>query len=656
MSTALKIKEDLIFKRIHKFLNEHLEKQGFSKAKIKAITRPLHLRYFTYFPYLFNNAFDFFDEDILDKLSVSGFLYYKSVLLIDSIFDKDYKERRFEKYLIANICQEESIKLLSSIFPYNHNLWKLWNLRKSEYAKAYEIDKVSHKIECFEDYKVLCDYKCAFAKIALDSLFSLVGKSYQPVYEKLLKSLKNFHTAFQISDDITDYEEDALNNQFNIVNYQLVKKLVNYNQTVNSYTIIEQKKLVYSTGVSLELHKQALECLEAAAAELLNIDIPLWKFENNKLKSLLVSNYLNIDGFLRVFRTKKNLSNVFNQNNTLNKTIYLGDQFIKKEQEGNGTWHDYFNDGGTSNVWTTAFIITILSERQRTNTLGLLYPKKGLNFIENNMNSDYLWGYNDMIMSDADSTTFTMLALHKNNRKIKKESLIEWFSYQNSDGGFATYRNQDEDILRLVVNEEEADISGWTNSHFCVSAVAYYFLSNFDIDNKYVKEKTKLKNYILHKLDNKKEHYSYWWTNFSYVLSFLIKGSLKEKDNDVLSKSLLLLDQLQNDEVKFNELMSNFFYQGLVLDALCSSKELFVKYKKTIQVITSNMVKKQYNDGSWLSNYCLRIPHISIINPDHQNVWTKDGLGANIIISDYHRLFTSSICLSALNKYKTMLL
>ena len=127
-------------KQFIKSLSEYLKSQKYHQKITNAIldesfinSNPL---YYTYYPHLFNNAFKIFDKDILCTLSLAGFLYYKAILNIDKIFDEKEAKDSFQEYIIANICQEETIKLLSKLFPTNHPFWKLWNKRKMEYINA----------------------------------------------------------------------------------------------------------------------------------------------------------------------------------------------------------------------------------------------------------------------------------------------------------------------------------------------------------------------------------------------------------------------------------------------------------------------------------------------------------------------------------------
>jgi hypothetical protein len=122
-------------------------------------------QYYLYYPYLFNNYFGIKDTKTLNLISISGFLYYKSIILIDDIFDNKNSNNKFQNYFIANICQEETVKILSYFFYKDSSFWNTWNTRKFEYAKAYKLDKTLKNIKTYDEFEDLADYKSAFGKL-----------------------------------------------------------------------------------------------------------------------------------------------------------------------------------------------------------------------------------------------------------------------------------------------------------------------------------------------------------------------------------------------------------------------------------------------------------------------------------------------------------
>ena len=99
------------------------------------------------YPYLFSSAFKI-DEEKVATLSIAGYLYYKSIIFMDELLDIN----NMSMTLITKItiCQEESIKLLSSFFPLLTPFWRNWNQRRLEYFNAYHIDKVLRHVDSFQ--------------------------------------------------------------------------------------------------------------------------------------------------------------------------------------------------------------------------------------------------------------------------------------------------------------------------------------------------------------------------------------------------------------------------------------------------------------------------------------------------------------------------
>ena len=96
----------------------------------------------------------------------------------------------------------------------------------------------------------------------------------------------------------------------------------------------------------------------------------------------------------------------------------------------------------------------------------------------------------------------------------------------------------------------------------------------------------------------------------------------------------------------------NCFYLGLLLESLTVNNLFLEKYKQDINEIVSIVLNEQLKDGSWLENASMRIPQPSITNANSSNItWKLSDSGTNIIVKDFHRLFTTSACISGLSSY-----
>ena len=84
--------------------------------------------------------------------------------------------------------QEETIKILTSIYGYKSSFWELWQQRKEEYFKAIQTEKhlLTTPMVSFEQYSSLADDKSAFGKIAIDSPLGTKQHSKQGCVRKII--------------------------------------------------------------------------------------------------------------------------------------------------------------------------------------------------------------------------------------------------------------------------------------------------------------------------------------------------------------------------------------------------------------------------------------------------------------------------------------
>ncbi|MET0944474.1 MAG: hypothetical protein ABWY22_03620 [Flavobacterium sp.] len=246
--------------------------------------------YYQNYPSLFSKAFLITKID-LDYLDSAGYLYYQATLFSDHLID----ENEIVQFPLITICQEESVKILTSIYGLKSSFWELWNKRKAEYLEAIYIEKeIRHKaIVTIEEYEILADKKAAFGKIALDCLFTLDNKD-ESLYQQLLLSHKYFSIAFQLNDDIQDFKEDLKNNQFNWAIYLLQKQ----NLSHTDRHLLE--KYLYIRGISKEIYQLGIQYCDKALTIVENIEVPEWKEILIYTRTTFRQAILEIDNYLNV--------------------------------------------------------------------------------------------------------------------------------------------------------------------------------------------------------------------------------------------------------------------------------------------------------------------------------------------------------------------
>jgi squalene-hopene/tetraprenyl-beta-curcumene cyclase len=264
--------------------------------------------YYRHYPRLFALYFNTIEAGSVDRLCDAGYLYYQFVLLIDRIID----DKDFSVVPASIVLQEESIKLLTSLFGVENDFWKLWNARRQEYFKAVGIEKKlsAEQSASFEAYADLADKKAAFGKVAIDCMWLLSSQKDREVYHDLLESHRHFSIGFQLCDDVKDFKEDIVKGQFNWGVY-----LLNQKEAIKEFAddASIRNKLFYIRGVAQQVFTQAIDHFKKALeiVERMNIDSE-WKdviigSQKNAIKDLDIANHY-IETLRKKIESKKQAS------------------------------------------------------------------------------------------------------------------------------------------------------------------------------------------------------------------------------------------------------------------------------------------------------------------------------------------------------------
>ncbi|HTA63551.1 MAG TPA: prenyltransferase/squalene oxidase repeat-containing protein [Bacteroidia bacterium] len=595
-----------------------------------------------------------FSEDAdnagIDKINIGGYFYYKYLITTDNYVDASSGTKNTLQYLVSsNFYLEESIRILSVQFISYPKFWQYWNLRKSEYLNAFKTDKKFLTEISVSDYETLADNKSANGKVGIDALY-IMGFIDKHTQETLLQSHKQFSCGFQYYDDVLDLKQDILNKQTNIAWCELIK--ASAPEYIEELTNNPDKavKLLHVKGIASMLLRRAINNFEEAETIVVNINCPLWK-QAIELKKKEVKGILqNVDFYLASLKIKVKLSNKKTQSLNARECISLATEFIVNEQEQNGEWKDSPVNTWLSGYWTTGYVLNAI-ETLDEKCKSKINAKQALHYLQQKETTifPYIKGW----IEDADSTNFALLGLTANNQNTDNE-LQELLAYQKDDGGFTTYKSE-ETLLQYLNDPKITDVSGWTQSHICVSAGTLLLLSKFP--DKFQKEKERLVKYLLGNISDNNLWQSYWWTSPIYSTALIIEAGSKIQHtalNNAIKNAIETLLKLQQSNGLFADEFTNkhIFYSALALNALCSDKEIYLTHISKIQLLAKAIVENQYEDGSFNSSFALRVPAANCLNPLDITQWKKTDLGENAIIEDIHRIITTSTALSALSRYE----
>lgn len=237
-------------------------------------------RFYLYYPYLFSEAFKYYDFKTLNELSIAGFFLYKSIIIKDQLLDDIYSKKfdgKHKKYIaIKDFCQDEAMKILMNLFNSKSNFWKKFQKRKMELLEEQRIENELNNNFTINEYKKLADCKSAFGKLAIDALYVLTNEQENEVYKNLLKSHKYFSTGFQLLDDSEDILIDKTNNQFNFC-----LNLMKDEEIKNSSDL---KKLFYYKNYAIQTYTKSSFYFTKSIESLNNLDCKKWILEISYFK------------------------------------------------------------------------------------------------------------------------------------------------------------------------------------------------------------------------------------------------------------------------------------------------------------------------------------------------------------------------------------
>lgn len=587
--------------------------------------------FYLFYPLLFSEYFEV-EEEKVNLLCIAGYFYYQSTIFLDKVID----EKQLELLFPSMVCQEEAVKILSSLFPLNSEFWSVWNKRKTDYKKAILLEQKITNNPNYEKYCELAALKATFGNCAIDSMYYLSKgiKKSPKVYEVLVKIHDYFSVAYQLNDDILDFVNDFKNKQFNWAIHSFDKSYF------KKHTIEDCKKVFYLDGYASKIFKLAIKELDKALLILKENQLSqsLWFNHIVEMKLKFENSINEIENYIFQIEIETEKSNILQKNNNTEKAILKGTEYIKKSFIKN-QWSDYYNQGGISNVWSTAFVLSKIVTHIGLRNLFKNEIKLSSQFLLSSKSQNNMWGYSTTWIDDADSTNFALISLFSLGL-LDDYNYDKWFEFFNGEY-FSTYKNENY-LLESLSDKNIKDVSGWCANHHCVSAVSLYYLviSNIETD----KTKKLLDNFKSLNLEQIK---AYWWSDSIYTLYYLFLTFKKLNLNSETEKiQAYVCDKIQFDHYE-DYYGINLFFTALALEVILENP----MYNKIADRLANFLIKHQYSDGSWLESNSLCIPKPNEISPINNKSPVKN-FGVNVRSQEFNRLFTTISALRSLYLWK----
>jgi hypothetical protein len=572
------------------------------------------------------------------------------MLIVDQIIDdpNEHGAGNMPRFLQLN---EECIKELSFLFARNDIFWKCFAKAKSVYFKSVKFEKsewTNLDVISKTTFEELAENKSASLCYPLvDALASLRGHGSE-TDEMVKKFLKHLHIAFQYQDDVDDFKKDKSNHQRTYAHYLVETRLKQEGGFPEELTADIQYKLLFTSGLAADLLREAIqnykEC-EAIAQQL----------ELTALNDFVVGERVHCEGQrseidLLIAKTKikmrKNNAFRFSSGSessiSLDKVLAESVKYLQNNSE-DGIWTDFMTTAGTSKYWVTYYTAYHLAE------CGIHLPI--LNELSARISARLINGaYNDTMQEDGDTLNFMVGFMRLYCPSKANELSKNWLAYQMSNGGWATY--VDEESLRIRLHlAHEVSVKGWTTPKNCVSATACKMASLF---SEYESEKTATEQFLLDRQSDAGYWNSYWWTSPIYATSWTIQAMAdNEIRSNVCEKACRWLLQTQCQRGAWLNSFTNEespFYTACALKGLLSFQP--EQHLDAIEKAVNWLLRHQTLDGSWQVARILAIPSTDTEDSATVAHWRKSSFGVNSVVDDHNRVFTTVSVTNALQSYK----
>lgn len=592
-------------------------------------------RFYLYYPNLFCDEKKPYHDEEIKLVSIAGYLFYQSILILDKIIDEGSPSSNF---ILVNVSQEECIKLLTSVFGLQSKFWNLWNKNRSSYFQSIALEKKLKNEFRFDLYEKVASTKASFGKSAIDAVALIENCVGTDRHLALLQSHDYFSIAYQINDDILDFKIDSKFGQFNLAYHELKKK---YNG-IDELTYLNKK--LYLDGIASMLFQKAVEYLDKSLGCISNINVPLWKSEILEFRQKLEASIFEIGNYIEVINAESREIIPLKDKLSIQEHLSIGIEYLKESQSEDGSWHEFYNQAGVSNVWSTGFIISELLNSSIKNCMANKI-QRGLSYL-NEIKHENGWGYNQFWINDADTSNFALICLRQYNPNIQLGSMIkQWVKYYDPiEGSFSTYTNSEE-LIHSLNDKTIQNVDGWISSHACVSAVALFFLSILNENHEQISQLT---NYLTRLEDNGKME-AYWWTSNIYIYYYWCKACVNLKNSNLSKRLIKKVSEMQNSDGSFSDPYGkSIFYTGLACKILMND---YHNYSVRIENAVSWLLSKQNADGSWISSYPMQIPDPSVKRTTLVNLPISNK-GYNVRAKEFNGLFSSVAALTAIYEYE----
>lgn len=633
--------------------------------------------FYTYFPFLFAEAFPDLTREHLHKLGVTGVLMLYHLLINDEIVDQRDAQSA-PAMLASNTFHLCALKSFSELFEGKPAPWKDLVRLYRQYSTATLLEDRCHRNKLQEyvsgDKIRILSRKSAMAKIIVVSLCRLTGRD--DLLGALESSFDSYFAAEQLFDDFKDWKEDLNAGRHT---YLLTSTILRFNLQEKLESLAPEKrvstiaKYLYLSGLAEDYLLQVVHYCIEARKRTEKVDCPRWKERidslmigvhgvrseialNSRNTLLQAGNYQ----FGLVSRKKSTASNghcphpVWRESRRLSYAATAASRYLIRAK---GFYEDFMAFGETLPIWVSAYVGSALNDwstlrnesRAGRSNNGLTHLLDGMREWLASEEQGNGWPCLRDVPEDADTTSWVVsfLAATGNIAPRDRQKFVRLVhGYQQKDGGFNT-----------IPEEGRSGFQSYGMSHVEVTAVAVEALLKLGIDPSH--ESIQRAIHFIREVRVRDDIWeAFWWDGQMYATYFSIRALIKAGESisreDIKRISDGILQRQAPDGCWGQETTGKnlSFETALAVRSLMLLDPDGREHTTALERGATWLLNFQNSDGSFNSRPMLRIPNADDLSPWTNRQWqTGSAAGLGVLVADHNGFFTTATVLGALTDF-----
>ena len=652
---------------------------------------------YTYFPFLFAEAFPELTRAQLRQLSLMALVYLYHILINDLLMDEKPAQLR-AALLVSSAYQLKAFEILDGLLKDRRIDWSQVEKMHRAYSRATLLEAQDHigKLSVYQSHDLLrmLSAKSSMAKLILLGLCKMSGRADR--FDTLARSFDWYYLGDQLFDDFRDWKADLQNGKFT---YLLTRVIADCRLREQAgfdcrHPDVEMVgKQLYLSGIAEGYLNEVIESWKRAREFARDINCPRWIGFLNSLqlgvgrtRAGLAQNarQLLLQPATFAYRLSAEDRREIADDDTSAGSSDSGERqapliarlsrdvltagnrardFIRRAYVPGIGLADFFVFDQELSGWVAGYAgCSLIDWLGRKAGPGKGKRSKEVDFVRRlaaeiaPLQTERGWSTCGQSPEDADTTAWILNFLMAGgyaDRVTIESGVNSLLQYQCRDGGFRTYQPQ----------SVGRGSTGWSSSHPEVTAIVVEVLIKAGLDARNGALRRAI-DYLEQRRGADLLWPSYWWDSDVYATYHALRALRAngnrlagDRDEELIDR---LLSRQQSDGGWGGETAARNrpFETALAVRTLLllDSGDLLLDSGDAARDVLEQAVvwllTWQSSDGGWDSQPMMRVPAMTDRRPWERPEWALDlSNGVGVLVRDQNRLFTTATVLGALADY-----